>query len=178
MTDVARYDSGEGQGRPVPGDFILTHRKALYSFMVSRGQRLRFRGPRKPYAHWSHVALISSPEGEIIEARNQGVILNHLSEYQDVEYHYVHVDLEARDREQAVSFARACVGQRYGWTTIASLAIMLATGCHFQFGFDGTEICSGLVARALERGPCIFPKAPNTMMPADLAEYFDIQPLT
>lgn len=175
---IERFNAGEGKESPRPGDFILTHRKALYSFAVSTGQRLRFRGSRRPYAHWSHAALVSSTGGEIVEARNQGVILNSLAAYEHIEYHYVHVDMDERDRQQAVAFARACVGQRYGWSTIASLAIMLATGARFQFGFDGTEICSGLVARALERGPFIFPKAPNTMMPADLAEFFSIRPLT
>ena len=32
------------------------------------GQRLRFRGPDRPFAHWSHAALIVSAEGAIVEA--------------------------------------------------------------------------------------------------------------
>ena len=176
MTQVETYLAGEGKSNPLPGDFILTHRGRPYSFIISRGQKLRFRGVDRPYAHWSHAAYVTGTDGTLTEARGKGVVHNNLSEYRHVEYHYVHVDMNAQDRLQAVAFVTACVGQEYGWGTILGLAFCLATGSKLQFGFNGTEICSGLVARALERGNFIFPKAPNTMMPADLAQFFEILP--
>jgi uncharacterized protein YycO len=173
---VRRYGAGETKVCPTPGDFILTHRHRPYSFVISHGQKLRFKGPDRPYAHWSHAAMIENPSGGIIEALGKGVVRNTLQEYKRVEYHYVHVDMDPHDRAQAVAFAQACIGQEYGWGNILGLAFTLATGSKLQFGFNGTEICSGLVARALERGDFIFPKAPNTMMPADLASYFQVTP--
>jgi hypothetical protein len=38
---------------------------------------------------------------------------------------------------------------------------------------DGTEICSGLVARGEERTRAIFSREPSHVMPADLAKYYD-----
>jgi cell wall-associated NlpC family hydrolase len=173
---VKKYGPGQQVQDPQPGDFILTHRHRPYSFIISHGQKLRFTGAMRPYAHWSHAALCVDTDGSIIEALGKGVVKNNLTEYEHVEYHYVHVDMDDRDRLQAVKFVQACVGQKYGWGTILGLAFTLATGSKLQFGFNGTEICSGLVARALERGNFIFPKAPNTMMPADLAEIFNVLP--
>lgn len=173
---VWRFGPGQEAQTFSPGDFILTHRHRLYSFVVANGQKLAFTGSKRPYAHWSHAALIEDTQGNLIEARDEGVVRHPISEYKHVEYQYVHVDMDDHDREQAVKFAQACVGQKYGWGTILSLAFCLATGSKFQFGLNGTEICSGLVARSLERGNYIFPKAPNTIMPADLAEMFNILP--
>jgi hypothetical protein len=174
---VTRFGPGQQVEDPSPGDFILTHRYRPYSFIISHGQKLRFTGKSRPFAHWSHAVMVTGTDGSIVEALGHGVMRNNISRYRHVEYHYVHVNMDDHDREQAVAFAEACVGQKYGWGTILGLAFCLATGSRLQFGFNGTEICSGLVARALERGSFIFPKAPNTMMPADLAEQFDVTPL-
>jgi hypothetical protein len=59
---------------------------------------------------------------------------------------------------------------------IVSIALSLITGGKFTFGFDGQAICSGLVARALERTNAIFNRDPEHIMPADLAKYFNVQP--
>lgn len=159
-----------------PGDFILTHRDRFYSKLVSFGQRRRFKDANAMYAHWSHAALIENSSGCIIEALATGVCRNSIEEYRHVELHYVHVDMDNQDRKQAVAFARSCLGQRYGWSIILGLGFVLLTNSRLQVGFNGTEICSALVARALERGPFIFPKTPITMCPADLAAFFKIEP--
>jgi hypothetical protein len=59
---------------------------------------------------------------------------------------------------------------------VASIGISLLTGLRFSFGFDGQQICSGLVARALERSDHIFERSPSHILPADLAFLFDIKP--
>lgn len=178
---VRRYGPGESAQSFTPGDFILTHRNRLYSWVISHGQRLAFRGKDRPYAHWSHAAFVETTEGGLIEARGPGVVRHPISEYENVEYHYVHIDMDDHDRTQAVAFAQACVGQQYGFLTILSLSLMLITRSlpivgEFSFGLNGTEICSGLVARCMERGKYIFKKAPNTIMPGDLAKQFEILP--
>ncbi len=60
--------------------------------------------------------------------------------------------------------------------TIVSIALSLMMGGKFTFGFDGQAICSGLVARALERTSAIFNRDPAHIMPADLAKYFGVEP--
>lgn len=59
---------------------------------------------------------------------------------------------------------------------IISIAISLLFGGKFTFGFDGQFICSGLVARSLERTNAIFDRSPSHIMPADLAKYFRVTP--
>jgi hypothetical protein len=60
--------------------------------------------------------------------------------------------------------------------TIVSIALSLLTGGKFTFGFDGQSICSGLVARALERMCAIFNRSSSHIMPADLAKYIEVEP--
>jgi hypothetical protein len=74
-----------------------------------------------------------------------------------------------------VSFARESLGERFGWVTMASTAIHLATGGRLNISLDGTTICSGLVARCLERGSLVNIRDPAQMMPADLARLFGVR---
>ena len=75
-----------------------------------------------------------------------------------------------------VAFAEHWVGAQYDWATIVSITISLLTGAKLSFGFAGQLICSGLVARALERTTAIFDEEPSHVVPADLAKMFDIVP--
>jgi len=78
------------------------------------------------------------------------------------------------DRGQIVAFAQWCLGEEYGIATIFSIALNMLTGSRFTFGVDGQSICSGLVARALERTNAIFQTTPSHVSPAELAKFFDI----
>ena len=80
------------------------------------------------------------------------------------------------DRDQVVEFARYCRDHQYGYLTIVSLTLSLATGSRLSFGVDGQEICSGLVARALERAGEIFPEEPWHATPAGLAKFYGVNP--
>jgi len=56
------------------------------------------------------------------------------------------------------------------------ITIGLLTGGNLSFGFNGQAICSGLVARSLERmGYNFNPRNPSEIMPADLAAAFDVR---
>jgi uncharacterized protein YycO len=161
-----------------PGDFILTHGSAFYSKLIRFGQRLRFRGNNRKYAWWNHAAMIVSDTGDLIEALGPGVEKTHIDKYKLTEYHLVRLGSLAvhRDRQQVVDFAAWSVGEKYGWSTIVSIAFALLFGGRFNFGIDGQTICSGLVARALERTNAIFDRTPSHIMPADLARYFKVTP--
>jgi hypothetical protein len=179
VASFTRFGPGESAaiGQFQPGDFILTHGDSFFSRLIRLGQGLRFLGRNRGYARWSHAALIVSADGEIIEAIGAGVCKNHLRDYRDVEYHLVPIGSLAddRDRAQMVRFAESCRGLEYGFTICISIALSLLTGVKFRFGFDGEYICSGLVARALERTDVILPRSPSHTLPADLARYFQIK---
>ena len=163
-------------GAPRPGDFILTHGSEWTSRLIAFGQGLRFRGIRAKYTYWSHTALIVDDAGSIVEALGTGVAQRSIHDYDPTQYTVVRIVASDEDRAEAAAFARAVIGADYGRLTIASLALSLVTGGKFSFAFDGQLICSGLVARALERTTLIFRRDPARIMPAELAEMFCVDP--
>jgi hypothetical protein len=174
--DVERFGRGATITNPRPGDFILTHGKAWTSRLIQLGQKLRIHGDDSKYTYWNHAAIFVNANGDIIEALGAGVRERNIRVYQPIEYHVVRIAAGTEDREEAVRFARSCVDEEYGWVTIASIAMSLLTGTKFSFGFDGQQICSGLVARAMERTWAIFSRMPANIMPADLAKYYQVDP--
>jgi uncharacterized protein YycO len=169
---------GAQPGEYDPGDFILTHGSAIFSKLIRFGQKLRFRGSNRKYAYWNHAAMIVSATGDLIEALGPGVERTHIDKYKPTEYHLVRLGALAdpHDRKQVVDFAEWCLGEQYDWVTIVSIAFTLLFGGKFDFGMDGETICSGLVARALERTNAIFDRTSSHIMPADLAWYFNVAP--
>jgi hypothetical protein len=121
--------------------------------------------------------MIVSASGDLIEALGAGVRETHIEKYKPTVYHVIQLGqlADQRDREQVVEFARWSLGEEYGYLTIVSIALTLLIGGKFNFGIDGQTICSGLVARALERTDAIFDRTPSHIMPADLAKYLNVQ---
>jgi len=185
---VDAYPAGQAAQSVQPADFILTHGSGWFDGLIRFGQALRYRGPDRKYTRWNHAALIVNDAGDIIEADGGGVARANLSKYTSTEYYLVRVQASPEDRAEVVKFAEASVGGGYGTLTIVSIALTLATGAKFNFGVDGQQICSGLVARAEERTGVIFVdgttggpedlREPSHMMPADLAKYYGVEPPT
>lgn len=158
-----------------PGDFILCHRDGFVSRCIRLGERIKYaRGARV-----SHAAFVDDWKGDepqLIEALTKGVVRTPLSAYRQVEYWLVRTELQAEDQDQAVAFARSCLGQKYGFLIDFAIALRFLTpGRGLWFGVDGTEICSGLVAQAMVRGWANFPVAPSSMSPAELLEHYEDQ---
>ena len=176
---VARFEHvppGERTPDPRPGDFILTHGGELFSRLIQIGQQLRYAGTDQPYTYWNHTALIVSNDGALVEALGAGVHRTTLAAYDQTQYTVVAIDASAEDRAEMVAFAEHWIGARYDWATIVSIGLSLLTGAKFSFGFAGQLICSGLVARALERTATIFEDEPSHVMPAGLAKMFGVTP--
>jgi uncharacterized protein YycO len=161
---------------PRPGDFILTHGDEWTSRLIRFGQSLRYRGPSAKYTYWNHTALVVDSAGMIVEALGTGVAKRSIHDYDPTQYTVVRIDASDEDRLEAATFAASSIGAQYGWVTIVSLGLSLVTGGKFAFAIDGQIICSGLVARALERTTAIFKHDPARIMPAELAEIYDVQP--
>ena len=152
-----------------PGDFILVRGTGFFDKLIQFGQNLRF---PKQDAQWNHVALITSPDGDLIEAVATGVKQNHISKYTPDQYKLVPINASPEDRLEVCLFAKSCLKDGYGWIEILSSAFCLLFGLKFAFGFSSDTICSCLVARSLERTNAIFPKDPRNMTPGDLAQYY------
>src|SRR4029079_6941881 len=92
----------------------------------------------------------------------------------------VHTHADPRDVVQVLAFADWVVARhaRYGMLTILSLALSMLTGSKLTFFVDGQFICSGFVARAMERTGTLFDRDPVHITPADLAKYYGAQPPT
>lgn len=173
---VESYEPGESAAELRAADFILTHGRAWTSRIIRFGQRLRIHGNDRKYTRWNHAALIVDESGNLVEALGAGVIRRNIAAYAGTEYQLVRISASDEDREQVVAFAEWAMGQPYAWLTIVSIALSLLTGAKFTFAYEGQHICSGLVARALERAGAIFNRTPSHIMPADLAKYFAVEP--
>ncbi|MDP9476550.1 MAG: hypothetical protein M3R38_12855 [Actinomycetota bacterium] len=173
---MASYDfapAGEEVVAPEPGDLLLVENDYWTSRIIKFGQKLRY--PPEA-ARYSHVAVFYDERGHIIEALGQGVEKRHVSVYSCVPYYVVRVGAGSGDRRQVIAFLDSVLGARwkYGYLTIASVALTLLTGMSLTFGKAQTAICSGLAASCLVRCGEIFDVPPEQMTPAALAKHFDV----
>jgi uncharacterized protein YycO len=178
MAKVERYGPGEEAGDFVPGDFILAHRHNLIAGLISQAQKRRFRGAHAIYAHWSHSAMIVEKDGALVEAEVTGVRQNPISRYRADEYHLVRVgsQFSAEGRARAVAYAKAQVGQGFGFLDMFGASVYLLFGWPLRLVRNNHQICSALVVRALQAGGLIPELDPALTLPADLAKLFDARP--
>jgi hypothetical protein len=157
------------------GDIVLVHGNTVYSKFISFGQSLHFKGPNH-YKYWTHVAVVVSDEGDIVEAIWPCVAKTHISKYDKIDHAVVSISKWATedDRQKVVEFALHCVGRHYNAAEIGSLGAYCISGTKFRFGIDNQLICSALGAEALCRTRIIFPEEPLWMFPAHHAQFFGV----
>lgn len=169
---VEKVPAGDTVEKPKPGDFFLIHRNKIFSHLIQFGQGLRY---TKEEAYWNHCGVFIDADGHIAEALvRHGVTKGHIDKYKDEEYIVVHVEASDADRAQMLKFIDWAEGKKYGLTIDITLAIWCLVGGKFDVSLDGTLICSGFVARTLERAGYIFDRDPSHEMPADLARHFKV----
>ena len=118
---------------------------------IRLGERLRW-GERP--SHWNHAFIIDRIEGDkvyIIQAEPHGVTndktIESVGEYQLISIAPV------ADVDCVLEFARQEVGSRYGWLSIFSIALDIATPSWFpSTRRGGTWVCSALIGEALRAG--------------------------
>jgi permuted papain-like amidase YaeF/Yiix C92 family enzyme len=178
MAKVERYGPGEEAEDFVPGDFILAHRHHVIARLISLAQKRRFQGADAVFAHWSHSALVVEEDGALVEAEITGVRQNPVSRYRADEYHLVRLGSEfsAEARSRAVGYAKEQVGQGFGFLDMFGASLYLLFGWPVRLARRGHEICSGLVARALQAGGLLAELDPLLTLPADLAKLYDVRP--
>lgn len=163
---------GETHETVMPGDFFLIHRTKIFSKLIQFGQGLRF---SKEEAYWNHCGVFIDNQGTIIEALvHGGVTKGNISKYKDEEYIVVNVHACDTDRKQMVEFAEWAEGKKYSILSDLNIALWCLFGGQFDVSIDSHLICSGLVARTLERAGYIFDRNPTRESPADLAHHFKV----
>lgn len=175
---VERYGPGEDARSFEPGDFILSHRHHLMANLISHAEKRRFRGLDAPYAHWSHAAVVVERDGALVEAESMGVVRSPISKYHDDEYHLIRLgqQLPPDRRARTVAYAQAQVGQAFGYLDLAGATLHLLFGWPLRWMRRNHQICSGLVARALQEGGLVPELDPTVTLPADLAKAFGVRP--
>jgi hypothetical protein len=169
-----RAGPGEAAAEFDRGDFVLVAGTHLNSRLIQFGQKLRIRGADRRHVKWTHAALIVDRDGSLIEAVGTGVRRWHLDRYRSDDYVVVRLHTSEENRDEVVRFAEwaLCKGSSYSRLSTVSIALSMLTGSKLTFFIDGQFVCSGLVARALERTGSIFDRDSAHIAPADLAKYF------
>jgi hypothetical protein len=140
--------------------------------LIQFGQGLRY---TKEEAYWNHCGVFINTDGSIAEALvHDGITKGHIDKYKNEEYIVVNVQASDEDRAQMMKFMEWSIGKKYGISIDIGLAFWCLFGGKFDFSLDGTMICSGFVARTLERAGYIFDRDPSREMPADLARHFQV----
>lgn len=177
---VDHYPPGQAPDTFAPGDFSLhrattTHGRTgattALGKLIQAGERSRFGDC--DFARWTHSALIVSETGDICEAIESGVARDNIEKYRGTDYIVVHVTASEIQRGLACAFAETRVGDRYGVLNFVGLAIQAMFGWNVSLHMDGQFICSGLVSRATEKYIVGYPRSPESMMPGDLAYFWD-----
>jgi hypothetical protein len=172
-----RCGPGEGISKPRPGDVVLIRGAGWLGKSIRFFMRIRCRrNGDRPFAHWSHAAIIVSPRGHLVEVLHTGVVLGSLEKYRSQEYHYVHLELSAADRGRASRYACSCLRQKYGRLSFVLLALAVLFGDRFEVPDRGQQGCIALIVRALQRAGMTFARRPTDMTPADLAKEFGAVP--
>jgi hypothetical protein len=165
---------GETISHPRPGDIILVRHKGWLGLLIRSFGRLRHRARAdRPYTYWSHAALVISHAGLMVEVNARGVVVSHIRNYRDRDYHYVWLDLPDAGRKAAVQFAKSCLRQKYSLRNFLLLAASIALGDRIPIP-DSGHGCVSLVARALQEAGIRFERKPTDMTTADLAKRFGV----
>ena len=159
-----------------PGDILLVNDYAgssdLLGNLIRAGERARY--GNSDHARWTHAALITTTDGDIVEALAHGVCRSHVTDYNAYETLVISPRYAAASkRDYAVRFATAQVGDRYDVIDFATIALSILTGFDLSLHTDKRYICSGLVSRATESYTFDGYQYPTEqMMPADIGDYW------
>ena len=132
------------------GDVGWVEQQDFTSWWIRFAQHRKY-GKDASEAQWNHVFMVSGAQGEIIEADPSGVSAGNLSEYSGATVTLRRPAYTGAAPFTAVAAMRKLQGDKYGFLTIASVALSMLTGTKLRFGLSGTEICSGAVSYALTR---------------------------
>lgn len=151
-----------------PGDLLLVHSDAPFNRLIKFGEWLH----RKNASCWTtHIGCIVSEAGDTIEAEAKGVIRSNVSAH--AQSKVIDTGFTDEQRARAVAFAESCVGDEYGFLTLASIALHLLLPFPLSFKSSKSLICSELGARFAEHAGWICPELDTArVMPSDIDFWF------
>jgi len=142
---------------PTPGTLVFCHSKDFIGKVIRFGEALRW----KRGAQFNHVAIIDRVEdgvAYVIQAEARGVTdIRKLDEVAPGGTYELVALPEGVDVDQVLNFARKQVGSKYGFGTIAAIAIDIIMPSWFPSLRPANKksnswICSAVVAESLRFG--------------------------
>ena len=130
-----------------PGDLVFCHGTGIVDRAIQFGQWLRWRKG----SNFNHVQILDAyvnGRWQVIQAEGVGVTIGHPVDVNGV----VKSCPPGLQRADVLSFARAQVGRKYGWASIASIVLTIAIPGSWSFPAGSTWICSALAAESLRCG--------------------------
>jgi hypothetical protein len=150
-----------------PGDVAFVTQHDFTAWWIQWCQARKY-GKGSPATRWNHAFLVVGTDGSIIQANQSGVEWGNLSQYKGQTYELRRPSYVGIGAGIATIAMRDLLGDKYGWVTIASVALSMLSGTKLRFGLSGTEICSGAVAYALTRANIDMGPDCEFSTPADL----------
>jgi hypothetical protein len=159
-----------------PGDLILIRGTSAISRSVWLLQCLRRIARRQPPHLYglSHVALVSSPPGRLVEVMAGRVRPSQLDRYRDVGYHHVQIDGRRDQRLAAVRWLESRVDRTSRLRSLVTVSVAAVTRGRWCRAAWPRHNCAALVAQALTEGGAAFSGDPQYMLPSDLGAHYGV----
>jgi hypothetical protein len=163
-TTYSKHDIETKKISMKPGNFVVTHHSGFMDSLIHFFTRSR----------WNHAALVIASDGTLIELQTHGIQKRNIDTYPVEDYFLIDIEMSDEDRQQAVAYAQFMLKkhEKYGFLTVATIALKIVTHSRLVIKLDGTLICSEFVANALSVGGIIWDKDTSLITPADLYRRF------
>lgn len=160
-----------------PGDLLLVRGTSAISRSVWVLQCMRRLASGQPAQLFglSHVALVTSPSGRLVEVMAGRVRPSHLDRYRDVGYHHVRIDAGRSRRLAAVRWLESRVDRDGRCRCIARVSIAAVSRGRWCRQSWPRHNCAALIAQALVVGGATFPADPQFMLPSDLGSFYGVR---
>lgn len=145
--------------------------------LIRLAQRCRYHGADAHYATWTHVALLLPDGASLIEsAGRHGIRRNTRAAYASLTTVVGSVECAPDEAAAALTYADSCLGESYGWLSIATVGLALITAGSLNLTNSRTMDCSEFCAHVLEHAGVILDRDPAQTCPADLAKRRGVSP--
>lgn len=159
----------------LPGDLVLIRGTSWVSAIVRLVQVCHpWRRNALRYRHWSHVALVVSRSGRIVEVVRGGVMLQDADKYRRFERRVIRLSLGEEARRRVAATAHRALRESQGLRGYAAYTIAMATSGAI-FGAEGVQQnCAALIAQLLGVAGETVPVRAD-LMPADFARHYEVR---
>ena len=182
------FEGGQHSITTVEGDLILVVHSGFMPAVIRTGQRIKYWFRRTvlrqaeyltAYCIYNHAMIVvqGGPEARVSQMEAKGGTIVDLLEYVDKKYVVVStVNATAEQRAASAAFGLWSEGIEYGWLSIFGAVLdVLIPLVEISLGSGQRMICSTASSLAQRCVGLIPDYADPSVLPADLARYFDVQ---